>query len=86
MGKLIGGKVFIAPNGFDTVRVFRHGYVHPIQVGDFDLIKEFSVIAFNMPAAKGNPFEAFKLMGWDEVTDPKVLELIAESEGGHADG
>lgn len=78
MGQLIGGKIFVAPNGFDTVRVFRHGYVHPIQVSDFDMIQEMSRLAIEQPEAKGNPFKAFALMGWDEVTDPNEVKLIEE--------
>ena len=77
MGNLVGGKVFMAPNGFDTVRVFPHGFVHPIQVDDFDLIQEMSTKAFSMT---NNPFKAFEIMGWDEITDPEHLKMIAECE------
>lgn len=78
MSNLVGGKVFIAPNGFDTVRVFPHGFVEPIQVDDFELIQEMSNKAFTMA---GNSFDAFKLMGWDEITDPKELKMIGMVEG-----
>lgn len=81
MSNLVGGKVFVAPNGMDTVRVFRHGFVHPIQImGDFEVIQEMSRIAIDMPEAKGNPFKAFELMGWDEITDPTELAMMAEFE------
>lgn len=69
MGQLIGGKVFVAPNGRTKVRVFRHGFVAPeseITMEEGALIEEMSSIAFSMPEAKGNPFKAFKLMGWTE--------------------
>ena len=80
MSVLVGGKVFIAPNGFDTVRVFRHGYVHPMQVNNFDLISEMAQTAFSLPEADNNPFKAFELMGWDEITDPKILEMLSDNE------
>lgn len=69
MSNVIGGKVFVAPNGLAKCRVFRHGFVKPLTeeaADNIDIIQEMSLMAMDMPDVRNNPFNAFIKMGWTE--------------------
>ena len=69
MGKVIDGKVFVAPNGKTKVKVLPHGFVEPvgkISKKSWGLIEYCSILAIELPEAEGNAYKAFKLMGWTE--------------------
>lgn len=64
---LIDGKVYVAPNGINKVRVYPHGFIEPM--GDIseetvELIKEMSLFAINKLGQKATPFQVFEFMGW----------------------
>lgn len=69
---VIGGKVYVAPNGVHKVEIFPHGYIQfpkdmPANVKD--IIHDASLMAADAMGGNSSatPYEVFEAMGWTEV-------------------